>query len=567
MPSQDRQPTPLPTQRAPFQLRALEYVTVCAILWMLAAALQWKAGAFAVELSGNPDESAHYITGLMIRDYIASGHLTWPMTYAERYYAHYPKVAFGMWPPLFHITEALWTLIFSPGKVSVLSLMALITAATGTSIYYVLRQKYWRLAAFAGGALFVLTPLTQVSTAAVMADGLVALLDLWAMIYLVRYLQNESTRAAVVFGVCTALSMATKANGVALALLPILAIALTGRWRLLRARGLYYAAAIIVVFGAPWPVLSYWLIERSMGGETVTISVIADTALAYIRVLWAAMGWSLGLFCILGMAEVLVRLFRSRTDIALAGSLALLIGVWAYHSLIGNGADRYMVAALPPALILTVAGLEWAARRILPHAVPLPARAAVLGALAIGFFAAQTWAVPLKPYQGFDQPAHFLLTTPSFAAGNFLVISNACGEGAFITEVAMHDHRPGHLVLRSTKVMSSTNWYGNVYHLRYKDSREICDFLDRAPIDAVLLDTRPVQVLLDESAFQLERKVGEALQSDPNWKLRDRFPKLGDAAPWIELYSRLGPQPAGSVKLDLRYTLGKDIVTDGKDNK
>src|ERR1039457_5438067 len=66
--------------------------------------------------TGNPDESAHYITGLMIRDYIASCQFTSPMTYAENYYAPYPKPAFGMWPPFFLITEALWTLIFSPGK-------------------------------------------------------------------------------------------------------------------------------------------------------------------------------------------------------------------------------------------------------------------------------------------------------------------------------------------------------------------------------------------------------------------------------------------------------------------
>jgi 4-amino-4-deoxy-L-arabinose transferase-like glycosyltransferase len=569
MSSQDEQRTAAPTQpKVRFQLRALEYVTVCAVLWMLAALLQWKAGAFAVELSGNPDESAHYITGLMIRDYIASGQFTSPMTYAEHYYAHYPKIAFGMWPPFFHITEALWTLIFSPGKISVLSLMALIAAATGTSIYYVLRRKYGRTAAFAGGALFVLAPLVQASTSAVMADGLVALLDLWAMIYLVRYLESERTRAAVVFGVFTALSMATKANGVALVLLPILAVPLTRRWHLLRARGLYYAAAIILVFGAPWPALSYWLIKRSMGGEAVTALVIAGTALAYVRVLWATLGWGLSLFCVLGMAGFLVGLWRNHTDFTLAGSFALLLSVWAYHSLIGNGADRYMVGALPPALILTAAGFVWAARRILPHAVPLSARAAVLGALAAGVFVTQTWAVPHKPYQGFDQPAHFLLTTPEFAAGNFLVISHARGEGAFITEVAMHDHRPGHLVLRSTKVLSSTNWYGSVYHLRYKNSKEIRNFLDRAPIDAVLLDTRPAQVWLDDAAFQLGRKVSEALQSDPNWKLRDHFPKLRDTAPWIDLYSRVGPQPTGSIELDLRYTLGKDIVApEGKDGK
>src|SRR6202035_5156727 len=95
MSSQNKQPTAAATHpKMRFQLLALEYLTVCAVLWMLAALLQWKAGAYTVELSGNPDESAHYITGLMIRDYIASGHVTSPMTYAEQYYAHYPKIAF-----------------------------------------------------------------------------------------------------------------------------------------------------------------------------------------------------------------------------------------------------------------------------------------------------------------------------------------------------------------------------------------------------------------------------------------------------------------------------------------
>ncbi|MGA3039222.1 MAG: glycosyltransferase family 39 protein [Bryobacteraceae bacterium] len=549
-------------------LGAVEYVAVCAVLWMLAALLQWKGGAFAAEFSGNPDESAHYITGLMIRDYIAAGHFTSPMTYAERYYAHYPKVAFGMWPPFFHIVEAFWMLVFSPGKASVLSLMALIAAATGTTIYRVLRVKYGRPAAFAGGALFVLSPLVQASTSAVMADGLVALLDLWAMIYLVRYLENESTPAAVGFGVFTALSMATKANGAALVLLPVLAVPLTRRWHLLRARGLYYAAAISLAFGVPWLALSYWLIERSTGGEAVTATIVAGTALSYARVLWTALGWGLSLFCILGMAGFIAGLWRNRTDLTLAGPFALLLSVLTYHSLIGNGTDRYMVSALAPALILTVAGFVWAVRRMPPQSAPLFVRAVALGGIAAGVFATQTIAVPHKAYQGFDQPAHFLLTAPEFAAGNFLVVSRARGEGAFVTEVAMHDHRPGHLILRSSKVLSSANWYGSVYQVRYKNSGEIRDFLDRAPIDAVLLDTRPAQDPVDESAFQLGKQVGAALQSDPHWRLRARFPEIGDTAPWINLYSRVGPQPTGSIALDLHYTLGRDIVAgEGKDSK
>jgi hypothetical protein len=542
------------------QYAALEYLAVCLSLWMLAVILQWQAGAYRAEFASHPDESAHYVTGLMIRDYLASGHFAAPLPYAEQYYLHYPKVALGMWPPFFHGIEALWILIFSPSKVSVLLLMALITALTGASTYYLVRRGYARIAALAAAALYVLAPLTQSSTAAVMADGLVALLDLWATIYFVRYLENERTHDAILFGIFTALSMATKANGVALVLLPVIAIPLTGRWRLLRARGLYYAAAIILLCGAPWSVLSYFMIARSMGGEPVTLPIIAGTALAYLRVLWTTLGPGLAPFGLLGLAVSLVRLRKPPLDPVFAAACPLWFSVWIYHSLIGNGDSRYMLAALPPALTLVVSGFIWLLRILPLAAVPVPARAVVLTAIAILLFATQTWTVPLKPYQGFDQPAHFLLTTPAFANGNFLVISHARGEGAFISEIAMHDHRPGHIVLRSTKVLSSSTWYGTAYQLRYQTGSQIRDFLDQAPIQAIALDTRPPRDGPDEAAFRLQNKVTAALQDDPHWKLLNRYPKLPGISPWIDLYSRVGPQPSGPVRLDLRYTLGRDIT-------
>ncbi len=124
----------------------------------------------------------------------------------------------------------------------------------------------------------------------------------------------------------------------------------------------------------------------------------------------------------------------------------------------------------------------------------------------------------------------------------------------------MHDSRPGHMVLRSTKVLSSSTWYGTVYHLRYQTANEIRDYLDQAPVDAIALDTRPPQEWPDEAAYRLENKVREALAGDAHWKMTGRFPEKVGETPWIDLYSRIGPQPSGPVRLDLRYTLGKEIV-------
>src|SRR5581483_997937 len=221
---------------------------------------------------------------------------------------------------------------------------------------------------------------------------------------------------------------------------------------------------------------------------------------------------------------------------------------------------RYMVAALPPALIVAAAGFLWVVRRF-PLPVPRPAVAFALGLVAAVLFVAHTWAIPRKPYQGFDQPARLVLTSPDFANGDALIISGSLGEGAFISEVAMYDDRPDHVVLRSTKVLSSQTWYGTIYQLRYKNSAQIQDFLDRAPIDAILLDTRPPDMWQVEGHADLQQKVLAALAGDAHWRHRDSFPKgPGISSPWIDFYSRVGAPPDGQVSLDLRYTLGKAII-------
>ena len=74
--------------------------------------LQWASGTYHSDFGGYPDEPGHYVTGLMVRDYIAAGFPDSPSRFAENYYLHYPKVAIGHWPPVFYSIQAAWMLIF-----------------------------------------------------------------------------------------------------------------------------------------------------------------------------------------------------------------------------------------------------------------------------------------------------------------------------------------------------------------------------------------------------------------------------------------------------------------------
>ncbi len=73
---------------------ALYFVLVFLLFFGVEVGLQWISGAYSSEFD-DPDEPAHYVTGLMIRDYVAARAPAPPLAYAENYYLHYPKVSFG----------------------------------------------------------------------------------------------------------------------------------------------------------------------------------------------------------------------------------------------------------------------------------------------------------------------------------------------------------------------------------------------------------------------------------------------------------------------------------------
>src|ERR1700722_9448309 len=231
-------------------------VAVLAALLLAAIGFQILGNAYGSEFGGYPDESAHFITGLMIRDYIASGFHQGPMRYAENYYLHYPKVAFGMWGPLLHFTEAGWMLVFPPSRITILVLMALITALTAFFLYRALRDEVGTPLAFLTAILFIAVPNVQTYTAMVMSDGLVALMDFLAAMAFARYLDTKDWKYSAQFGVFATLSILTKGNGVALVFLPLFAMIFAGKLGLLKRGSLWVSAIPLILVALPWQVFS-----------------------------------------------------------------------------------------------------------------------------------------------------------------------------------------------------------------------------------------------------------------------------------------------------------------------
>ena len=200
----------------------------------LLAIFHIASGSPGAELGSHPDEAAHFVTGLMVRDYLTSGFHESPLKYADSYYMHYPKIGLGIWPPFFYIVQAAWTLASGASVAAVLRLNYVLALALALMTGWRLWKEYGLPEAAAGSLLLVSLPLVQMYSNMVMAEMLSALLMFGAAVCFARYMDAEQPRgqwrAAIAFGLAAGLAIMTKGTGLALALVPVLAILLTGRY-------------------------------------------------------------------------------------------------------------------------------------------------------------------------------------------------------------------------------------------------------------------------------------------------------------------------------------------------
>src|SRR5581483_2142782 len=218
--------------------------------------LQTAGGAYQSEFGSHPDEAAHVVTGLMVYDYLMSFPWASPMQFAETYYLHYPKVAFGHWPPVFYLIQALWMSTFGATRVSLLLLMASFCTALAVILYTVARRFFPPPLSSIAVAGLLCVPAVQQSTTAVMVDLPLAVFVFGAALAFGRYLESAHLyHDAMVFGTLASLAILTKGNGLLLVLVPGLSLLFLRRWRPLCHPSFWLPVGVVVLLCLPF----YWL--------------------------------------------------------------------------------------------------------------------------------------------------------------------------------------------------------------------------------------------------------------------------------------------------------------------
>jgi Dolichyl-phosphate-mannose-protein mannosyltransferase len=513
--------------------------------------LQWMSGAYQAEFAAHPDEAAHYVTALMVREYVATGSAQDPVRFAKEFYMHYPRVSFSIWPPLFHIAGGGWMFLFSASRVSVLLMMACCSVALAFLLYRAALPHFGVYGAVALGVLLISLAQMQESTNAVMIDGLLALLMFLAAMRFARYLHTGRWQDSAWFGVMAALAVLTKYNGFALALFPLLAVLAARRTDLLRKASFWLPAVIVIVLAGPWYLAYYGRVVYA-SEPYPTAAMIPGALRASFAAALNTLGPASFLIAAIGVWKRVIRPWRIGAEPTWAAMIALATAVWLFHSFAyALVAPRYLLPVAPALVLFFGTGITSLAESCPVHSLTFRQRAALLSALGIVCYSTQAFSISKKPAQGFSRVADYLLSNISIDGAAILVSADTYGEGMLVSEVALRQARPRHYVLRASKILASSDEMGFRYRALYPNCEEILKLLETIPVSLLVLGRSSGH----EHHRQLEELVNH--HSD-RWKLLYHFPRLSRDSQEIFVYARQDRRldPLHTVRIDMTYSLG-----------
>jgi hypothetical protein len=430
-----------------------------AAIGLVLASLQWAGGTWTAEFDGHPDESAQFVTGRMIWEYLSALPRENPISWAGQYYLHYPKVGLGHWPPGYHLAEAFWSLIFGSSRVSAMGLQWFIGLAALTGLYALVRPRL-PLAVTAGIVLFAMaTPVFQEGLEQTMSDLCCLLCSVVLMHAGLRLLKRPDHVAVCL--VLLALFAAAITKGTAVCLVPVPMVALLANGQRLRVRSVWPIAAALAVMAL---CLAWYLSTSNVlywGGVSASMPWPVEN-------LGELAGWGFVALAALGL--------RREPLPILAGSIAVC-AILVSFAVRAMNEPRHWIIVLPAILVLAGYAVTRLRRPV----------SALLLAPAVALFPWLWYHQTPSGYRDLVRQLHL--------PARMLVSSarGASGEGAWIAEVSIAERYPASLVARASQVLAQSGWNGEHYKLRVQTPGAVARRLDELAIGVVVLDAPSAQ--------------------------------------------------------------------------
>jgi hypothetical protein len=541
-------------------------------LFLLAFAflLHWRAGTFHSEFGRYQDEGMHYITGLMVHDFLLSGEWMHPMAFAKDYYLHFPKVGLGQWPPMFYLVQTGWTLFFGVSRQSLLCLMVFLTAILAFLVYREANPLWGKAYALLAAVLLIAAPLTQAHTAMVMAEILLAILSFLAVLAWIRLLESGNGRDAFWFAAWTTAALMTKGN--AWSILPVLpaTILLTRRFAILRSRSFWLALGAVLLICIPYNLLTLRI--TSQGWNAVSflgVGYLGRSLIHHVGFVIGILGAPLSCLAAVGVIDrTVVPLLRRKVPVYWIAMAAYGASVIAFHTLVPTSIEpRKVYQLVPVTCLFLIPGADAVARRLSARfsvgAVRLGMAVAIVLIFVFTGFSLLPAFVP-----GFSAAVEKLIARPDTRGAAILISSNPFmedAEAAIISEWASRERKAGTYLVRATKLLDrpGRNEQGEPdYLVAYSSDEELQRALDEVPISYVM-----VHITTTGRPYRHHAVLQHLLDSHPGeWEKIYESRRVLEQPHEIEIYRRRRDLQGVPVHLtiDLSRKIGSSVETGPK---
>lgn len=467
------------------------------------------------------DDMRHLMTGIFYRDLLFDLPVESLRDYALQYYIQYPVLGVLHWPPVFHVTEAVFFAAFGfhveIARTLLLGFVLLGGIYLGKTAGLLGACPFARFCAI---VLFCTFPIIYVYGQKIMLEVPSLSLGIVSTFLFVKFLKEPKPSWVYLSSLFAVMSVLTKGGTVFL--IPLFAALALCHSRTSLLRNVHLWISIIGFFAI---CLAYnLLVSRYNGVRGVALFGYWEPGYlkAYFSFVWANFGW----MPVVGVCvSIIVALVRRNAFVGIllliTLSLPLLMVVRVSFPL-----DRYLInmalaVALGTALLPSLAPKRfgWASRIF-------------LGVCTVGS-GVHAIHTPVPVHFGYEPVARFLIENPS-------------GDS-----VAIHASHPGNLMLHLRRLDPESDLFvlPSSKYLSYESPDEVVRMLAHSPDEAYeLLDSYGVGYFVFENVeknfkrWKVHELVSEVLSDETRFEKVDSFPIVDTArgASEVSIYRMIG---------------------------
>jgi len=436
------------------------------------------------------DESSHFINSYFIWDYLRLSNLTNPMDFAQQFYIAYPKLSLGHWPPFYYLLVGILFFFFPSTSITVVWINLLITAIVAAFIGHILKSIAGISWGLIGALIYLVTPITLEAMQFFMLDQPLTFIVLIAAFIWSRFAKKPSLNLSIYYGILAAIGIMTKGNGWLLGIFPLFHIMLTQKWSLLTNFRTYAGALLCLLIVFPW-----YIVTAKISADGFNYSFGLDYAVTALFSNLNILNKNIGIFGSLLFILAVFHYFNhkykddsERRSIALI-SFSMILSVLTLQSVVPvDIANRYIMPALPFVIFLAIFGIELLSDRVVLWTGIKEFSYIKILLAALLFLPGLTDLFSIVPQT--DLRMHEVAQTIIKKDSPQIIVidGSPSGEGAFIAEALVTSEAKNLLTIRSSKILSDSNFMGTQYKLRMNTLTDVANILQNINAQYIVLE-------------------------------------------------------------------------------